>query len=70
MDGTIIADAVSGTASDEGKTPMERRFGERELVSPIIATTIVLAAVYTPIGLQGGLTGPVPGGSFPPWPAR
>jgi multidrug efflux pump len=29
----------------------------RELVSPIIATTIVLAAVYVPIGIQGGLTG-------------
>jgi len=31
--------------------------GARELVSPIIAMTITLAAVYTPIGLQGGLTG-------------
>jgi multidrug efflux pump len=29
----------------------------RELVGPIIAMTITLAAVYTPIGLQGGLTG-------------
>ena len=27
------------------------------LKSPIIATTVVLAAVYTPIGIQGGLTG-------------
>ena len=31
--------------------------GARELVGPIIAMTITLAAVYTPIGLQGGLTG-------------
>ena len=31
--------------------------GARELIGPIIAMTITLAAVYTPIGLQGGLTG-------------
>ncbi|MEM7205115.1 MAG: efflux RND transporter permease subunit [Planctomycetota bacterium] len=29
----------------------------RELVGPIVAMTITLAAVYTPIGFQGGLTG-------------
>jgi multidrug efflux pump len=29
----------------------------RELVGPLIAMTVTLAAVYTPIGLQGGLTG-------------
>jgi multidrug efflux pump len=31
--------------------------GSRELVGPIIAMTITLAAVYAPIGFQGGLTG-------------
>src|SRR5881628_2771774 len=31
--------------------------GARELVGPIVAMTITLAAVYTPIALQGGLTG-------------
>ncbi len=31
--------------------------GARELVGPIIAMTITLAAVYTPIAFQGGLTG-------------
>ena len=42
----------------EGKRPMDAAFlGARELVGPIIAMTITLAAVYTPIGLQGGLTG-------------
>jgi multidrug efflux pump len=42
----------------EGKTPMQAAFiGARELVGPIIAMTITLAAVYAPIGLQGGLTG-------------
>jgi multidrug efflux pump len=31
--------------------------GARELTGPIIAMTITLAAVYVPIGFQGGLTG-------------
>ena len=31
--------------------------GVRELVGPIVAMTITLAAVYTPIAFQGGLTG-------------
>ena len=42
----------------EGKKPFDAAlFGARELVAPIIAMTITLAAVYAPIGLQGGLTG-------------
>jgi len=42
----------------EGRTPLDAALvGARELVGPIIAMTITLAAVYTPIGLQGGLTG-------------
>ena len=42
----------------EGQTPVEAAIlGARELVSPVIAMTITLAAVYMPIGLQGGLTG-------------
>ncbi len=42
----------------EGLTPRQAAFlGARELVKPIIAMTITLAAVYTPIGFQGGLTG-------------
>jgi multidrug efflux pump len=42
----------------EGKAPVEAALvGARELVGPIIAMTITLAAVYLPIGLQGGLTG-------------
>jgi multidrug efflux pump len=41
-----------------GKSPREAALiGARELVGPIIAMTITLAAVYLPIGLQGGLTG-------------
>jgi multidrug efflux pump len=41
-----------------GKSALEAALvGARELVGPIIAMTITLAAVYLPIGLQGGLTG-------------
>ena len=43
---------------DHGRTPLEAALlGARELAGPIIAMTITLAAVYTPIALQGGLTG-------------
>jgi multidrug efflux pump len=42
----------------EGQTPLNAAYlGARELLGPIIAMTITLAAVYTPIGLSGGLTG-------------
>src|SRR3954471_20963945 len=42
----------------EGMTPVEAALkGARELVGPIISMTITLAAVYTPIAFQGGLTG-------------
>jgi multidrug efflux pump len=42
----------------EGQTPIQAAIlGARELISPVISMTITLAAVYLPIGLQGGLTG-------------
>jgi multidrug efflux pump len=42
----------------EGQTPVNAALlGARELVGPVIAMTITLAAVYAPIGLAGGLTG-------------
>ncbi len=42
----------------EGQTRMRAAMlGAKELVGPVIAMTITLAAVYAPIGLQGGLTG-------------
>jgi multidrug efflux pump len=42
----------------EGRPPVEAALaGARELVGPVIAMTVTLAAVYLPIGLQGGLTG-------------
>jgi multidrug efflux pump len=42
----------------EGIAPMEAAIkAARELAGPTIAMTITLAAVYTPIAFQGGLTG-------------
>src|SRR2546429_2419794 len=42
----------------EGMSSMNAALvGARELIGPIIAMTITLATVYTPIALQGGLTG-------------
>jgi len=42
----------------EGRSRREAALlGARELVGPILAMTVTLAAVYTPIGFQGGLTG-------------
>ena len=42
----------------EGMRPIDAALsGARELVGPIISMTITLAAVYTPIAFQGGLTG-------------
>ncbi len=42
----------------EGKTRIQAALiGARELLGPVVAMTITLAAVYTPIGFQGGLTG-------------
>lgn len=42
----------------EGRSKIDAAIlGARELVSPVISMTITLAAVYAPIGFQGGLTG-------------
>jgi multidrug efflux pump len=42
----------------EGRSKREAALlGARELLGPVIAMTITLAAVYLPIALQGGLTG-------------
>ncbi|PRQ06428.1 efflux RND transporter permease subunit [Enhygromyxa salina] len=61
--GLVVDDAIVMVENVErhiraGKTPKQAALlGARELVGPIIAMTITLAAVYAPIGLQGGLTG-------------
>ncbi|BCS52054.1 efflux RND transporter permease subunit [Geobacter sp. SVR] len=61
--GLVVDDAIVVVENverhmGEGRSPLEAALlGARELVGPIIAMTITLAAVYLPIGLQGGLTG-------------
>jgi len=56
-DAIVVVENVERHLS-EGQSPIEAALqGARELVGPIIAMTLTLAAVYAPIGLQGGLTG-------------
>jgi len=61
--GLVVDDAIVMVENVErhlqmGKTPFRAaEDAARELVGPIIAMTITLAAVYAPIGIQGGLTG-------------
>ena len=61
--GLVVDDAIVVVENVErhlrdGMRPYDAAIlSARELVGPIIAMTITLAAVYTPIGLQGGLTG-------------
>ena len=61
--GLVVDDAIVVVENierhlSEGLAPLPAAIqGARELVGPIIAMTITLAAVYAPIGLQGGLTG-------------
>ncbi|HEY8133800.1 MAG TPA: efflux RND transporter permease subunit [Thermoanaerobaculia bacterium] len=61
--GLVVDDAIVMVENIErhlhmGKTPYQAAIdAARELVAPIIAMTITLASVYTPVALQGGLTG-------------
>jgi len=61
--GLVVDDAIVMVENIErhihlGKPPFRAAIdGARELVGPIISMTITLAAVYAPVGIQGGLTG-------------
>ncbi|HYK42150.1 MAG TPA: efflux RND transporter permease subunit [Thermoanaerobaculia bacterium] len=61
--GLVVDDAIVMVENVErhlhmGQKPFQAAIAAaRELRGPIIAMTITLAAVYAPIGLQGGLTG-------------
>jgi multidrug efflux pump len=61
--GLVVDDAIIVVENvnrhlDEGMKPVQAAIlAARELGSPIIAMTVVLVAVYVPIGFQGGLTG-------------
>ena len=57
-DAIIVVENVDRHMKEEGKTPMQSALqAARELGGPILAMTVVLVAVYLPIGFQGGLTG-------------
>ena len=61
--GLVVDDAIVMVENVErhlhsGKSAYQAAiYAARELVGPIIAMTITLAAVYAPVGIQGGLTG-------------
>jgi multidrug efflux pump len=61
--GLVVDDAIIVVENvnrhiEEGMKPIPAAIlAARELGGPIIAMTVVLAAVYVPIGFQGGLTG-------------
>src|SRR5262249_5331299 len=61
--GLVVDDAIVMVENVErhlslGQPPLQAALhAARELVGPIIALTITVAAVYTPIAIQGGLTG-------------
>ena len=61
--GLVVDDAIIVVENvdrhmKEGKSPFESSIlAARELGMPILAMTVVLIAVYIPIGFQGGLTG-------------
>ena len=61
--GLVVDDAIVVVENihrhiEEGLTPFDAAIkGAHELIGPVIAMTITLAAVYAPIGLQAGVTG-------------
>ncbi len=61
--GLVVDDAIVVVENvhrhmEEGLSPLAASLqGAREIIGPVIAMTITLAAVYTPIGVMGGLTG-------------
>ena len=61
--GLVVDDAIVVVENverhiQEGLKPFDAAIkGARELLTPVITITITLAAVYTPIAFQGGLTG-------------
>lgn len=61
--GLVVDDAIVVVENvfrhiEKGQTPVQAAIsGAREIVGPIIAMTITLAAVYAPIGFMSGVTG-------------
>ncbi|MEJ7925676.1 efflux RND transporter permease subunit [Sphingobium sp. AN641] len=61
--GLVVDDAIVVVENihrhiEDGLAPLDAALvGAREIIGPVVAMTITLAAVYAPIGLMGGLTG-------------
>lgn len=57
-DAIIVVENVSRHMDDDGKSAFEAAIlSARELMKPIVAISVVLIAVYLPIGFMGGVTG-------------
>jgi multidrug efflux pump len=57
-DAIIVVENVDRHMKQERRSPLDAALvAARELGGPILAMTVVLIAVYVPIGFQGGLTG-------------
>jgi multidrug efflux pump len=56
-DAIVVVENVERHVHEGRKRISAALLGARELIGPIIAMTITLAAVYTPLAFQGGLTG-------------
>tara|TARA_R110000868_G_scaffold186699_2_gene429166 strand:- start:895 stop:3873 length:2979 start_codon:yes stop_codon:yes gene_type:complete len=56
-DAIVVVENVQRHMEDGVSAKRAAVIGARELVLPIIATTVVLIAVYLPVGFMGGLTG-------------
>src|SRR5205823_5530489 len=56
-DAIVVVENIERHVREGRKRISAALLGARELIGPIIAMTITLAAVYTPLAFQGGLTG-------------
>ncbi len=56
-DAIVVVENIHRHVEDGLSSVRAALLGAREIVGPVVAMTITLAAVYAPIGMMGGLTG-------------
>ncbi len=57
-DAIVVVENVERNMNDEGMKPLEATFrAMQEVTGPVIATTLVLIAVFVPVAFLGGTTG-------------
>jgi multidrug efflux pump len=56
-DAIVVLENVYRHIEDGKSAPQAALIGAREIAGPVISMTLTLAAVYTPIGFLGGVTG-------------